>query len=191
MDVKNQLRRYNTTRLPVKNHSTHLPENLSKKIVDTLVNYVKTQVLLIVLVTVSSWLLLTFLGIRYAPLLAFITGSLSIIPVLGITTAAIIVAIVAIFDGVRFLPNFPEFIEGIAVLTMYGLVNISIDYFLSPYLTGKITKIHPVLLLLAVIVGTAVFGILGALFAVPVVLVVKVIIDHNTNPNIESKRLRN
>lgn len=153
-------------------------QTLSQKIVHALILYTKTQLLLAILISTASWILLSLLGVRFALLLAILTGVLSVIPVFGNAISAIAVALVATFDGARFLPNLPEILEGVSVLIIYGVLNISIDYFLSPYLTGKLTKVHPLLLLLAVIAGTIFFGIPGALFAVPVVLVVKTVLNH-------------
>lgn len=156
-------------------------KSLSDQILAALSKYAKTQLILTVIIAGVSWVLLSYLNIRFALLLAIFTGAASIIPVLGITLAAITVAIIAMFDGVRFLPNSPPLVEGLLVLLMYGVLNIALDYFLSPYLTGKMVHIHPVLLLLGVIVGTVVFGVLGALLAVPVILVVKTVIDYYNN----------
>jgi predicted PurR-regulated permease PerM len=165
--------------MAIKKNKTVSPQkNLSRKIADTLILYAKTQLLLVVLVTVTSWIILSLLGVQYYQLLAILTGVVSVIPVLGITISAVIVAIVATFDSTRFLPSLPVLLEGFAILVIYGILNITIDYILSPYLTGKITKVHPLLLVVAVVLGSIVFGIPGALFAVPVVLVVKTILDH-------------
>jgi len=152
--------------------------SLSKKIVDALASYVRTQLLLTALIAIISWVLLSLLNVRYALLLSIFTGALSAAPIFGMLISSVIVALVAIFDSTRFLPSVPKVVEGLAILFMFGLFNFLIDYFLSPYLIGKTTKINPFLLLIVVIIGTAAFGIIGALLAVPVMVVIKTIIDH-------------
>lgn len=152
---------------------------LNKKITSTLVRYLKTQFMVVIITGLVSWLILSLLGVRFALLLGFITGAFVVVPMIGMITAAILASISAAFDGIRFLVNIPEIFEGLVVLIVYTILNILVDYFLSPYLLGKVTKIHPVILFLAVIVGAGMFGFVGALLAAPAVLVVKTILDHN------------
>lgn len=152
---------------------------LPNKIVDVLITYARTYLLLIIVVTLLAWLMLSWLGVRFALLLALITGSLSVVPILGITVAAVIACLVAIFDGVRFLPTSPPLFEGLLVVVIYGILNFAVDYLLSPYLIGKSTNIPPLLLLVLVLMGTWIFGVWGALMTVPVILVIKTIIEDN------------
>lgn len=153
-------------------------KSLGEKIIEILQAYIKTQLIVVALVSIVSWILLSLLHIPYAWLLAFFTGALSVIPVLGMITAAIITSFVSVFDGVRFLPNLPEIFEGVTVLILFGLLNFGIDFFLAPFIVGKYTKIHPLLLVLFIVVGTVTFGFFGALLAVPAFLVAKTVFDH-------------
>lgn len=162
----------------VKKSSVHKDSSLSQKIAATLLTYAKTQLVLMVVITIVSWIILSKLGVQFSLLLALITGSVSVIPIVGITTAAIIASGVAIFDTIRFLPNTSVLLEGVVVLTIYALFNIAIDYFLSPYLVGKSSGINPYALLFFVLIGTWIFGIWGAFLTVPAVLVGKVISEH-------------
>lgn len=151
--------------------------DLSKKIAHVLGVYIKTQFVLILVVTCISWGMLSLLGVQYALLLGVVTGSASIVPVLGIVATAFIAAIVAIFDNIRFLPAIHPIVEGLIVFVLYGVLNIIVDYLLAPYIIGKSTNVHPLLLLAAVLVGSITLGFLGALLAVPAVLVIKTIIE--------------
>ena len=62
-----------------------------EKITDILVTYAKTQLLLIAVVTLVSWMILSTLGVQFALLLALMTGAASVIPILGMLAAGIIV----------------------------------------------------------------------------------------------------
>lgn len=150
---------------------------LANQIADTLIVYVKTQFVVVLSVTVLSWIILSWLGVAYAGLLACMTGALSTIPMLGMIVAAILTGLVATLDNVRFLPNVAEILEGIVVVGIYIVFNFIIDWVLAPYLTGKMVKVHPLLILLAVILGSATLGMLGAFLAVPALLVVKTVIE--------------
>ena len=157
--------------------------NLTAEIVTVLAGYVKTQFLVYASVTGIVWIVLAALGVRYAVLLAFVTGALSTVPLIGMTIAAGIAGVVAVFDGARFLAGLNPIFEGIAILLIFFLINQLIDFFLAPYLLGKAAKIHPLLILCAVVIGTWVFGIPGAVLAVPVLLVTKTILKHYRKKN--------
>ena len=152
---------------------------LVQKITAVLVQYAKSQLLIMSIVTVISWIALSLLQVRFALLLAVITGALSVVPVLGMLTSAGIAGLVAVFDGSRFL-NGPAVFEGVALLLVYVILNVLIDTFLSPYLIGKMSTIHPLILFLGVLVSSAAFGIPGAVLVIPFILVVRTVIDHYT-----------
>lgn len=152
--------------------------SLPEKIVRVLALYVKTQLVLMLTVAVVSWVVLRLIGVQFPLLLALMTGSLSVVPILGMTVAGFIVSSVAIFDSIRFLPHVSVLLEGLVLVAVYALLNFAIDYFLSPYLIGKSSGIHPVVLLVFVLLGTFVFGVWGAFLTVPVILVVKTITKH-------------
>lgn len=165
----------------MKQHKTHreISQNtVLDDILHTLVKYGKTQLLLVFLITVVTWIVLSLLGIRYSFLLAVLTGALSVVPVVGMLIASCIASLVAIVDGIRFLEHIPVFVEGLVVFAIYGLLNFSTDYFLSPYLIGSTTNIHPLMLLIGVIIATALFGLPGAILVTPILLVSKTILDH-------------
>lgn len=151
---------------------------LSQKIKDVLVGYATTQLILMAVVAIVSVLLLSLIGVQFPVLLGIMTGSLSVVPVLGMTVAAVIVATVAIFDGIRFLPQASVLWEGGVMILVYGLLNFFVDYFLSPYLVGKTSGVHPMVLLLFVLIGSFALGIWGAVLTVPVILVAKTISAH-------------
>lgn len=156
----------------------HSEKTLAGEIADTLKHYVRTQFLLFILMTAVFWTVLSLLRVQYAPLLAVLTGALSEVPVFGITVAAAIAAGFAIFDGSRFLNGLPPVFEGVVVLLIYFLLNLLRDYILTPYLIGKSVSVHPLVILLSVIIGTWLFGIAGAVLAVPALLVARTVIRH-------------
>lgn len=151
---------------------------LSDTIRVVLVSYAKTQLLLTLIVTVAIWIILSILGVQFAPLLAIMTGAASVIPGVGMLTAGIITSLVVIFDTARFLPALPSVWEGIAIGSIYVILNVLIDYFLSPYLVGRSVKINPFVLLVFVLIGSSLFGIWGALLTTPILLVLKSVLEY-------------
>jgi len=157
-----------------------MTKSLPQKIKETLENFLKTQFLIIIVVTIISWSILTFLGVKHALLLAGLTGSLSIIPYIGMIVSAVLTGIVAVVDGVRFLPEVHPVYEGVMIIFIYIILNQLIDFFLAPYITGKYTNIKPLFIFLSVLAGTLLFGIVGAMLAVPTLLIIKTILNHDT-----------
>ena len=56
------------------------------------------------------------------------------------------------------------------------LVQLDEVHLLQPFINGKAVKIHPLAIVLAVAIGTLLAGIPGALFAVPIVAVLNVML---------------
>ncbi len=156
----------------------HVKKSLTDKIREVLSIYVKTQLFLTFIVTVAVWFILSRLGVQFALLLAMMTGAASVVPMLGMFTLGIIASLVSIFDATRFLPTLPSVCEGVVIAIIYILLNMLIDLFLSPYLLGRSSKIHPFILLVFVLIGSSLFGIWGALLTTPMVLVVKTILEY-------------
>lgn len=149
--------------------------SLISEIKVVLINYFKTQFILMLIVTVLVWGVLSLLSVKYSVILAFVTGSLSVVPVFGITIASIIVSLVAIFDQVVFLPNLPTFVEGLVILLIFFILNKLVDFLLTPIILGKTNEINPIMLILMVSLGTILFGVVGAFFTIPALLIIKTI----------------
>lgn len=70
-----------------------------------------------------------------------------------------------------------------AVVGVVALIVQQLDNdLLAPFIYGKSLELHPLVILLSIAAGTALFGIVGALLAVPVVSVVLNVMDESRNP---------
>lgn len=124
--------------------------------------WLQGQLLLGVLVGILAFLGLTILGIRYALLLAILSGILEIIPVFG----PIISAVPAI--GVAFTQK-P--ILGFAVLILYIIVQQFENHLIYPLVVRKTIGIPPLLVILSIFIGGVLAGFFGIMLAVPVATV--------------------
>jgi predicted PurR-regulated permease PerM len=156
-------------------------ESLETEIKNVLLTYIKTQALVVAIVTTIIYIILNFLNVGYAGLLAFVSGALWSIPFFGMFLAAILTSLVAIFDNAKFLPNLPAFFEGLTIFIIYILINQLTDYLLAPFLLGKTTGTHPLLTIATVLVATALFGLPGAILAVPALLIVVTVYKYQEN----------
>lgn len=144
---------------------------LGQEIAKTLVSYVKTQFILILIVSFLVWIILYLLKVKFALLIAFGTGALSAIPTFGMTFAAFMAGLVAIFDNSVFLPNSSGYLEGLVILIIFFILNKIVDFFLAPLFLGKTNNVPPLFLLLVVLIGTIFLGVTGAIISIPFLLV--------------------
>ena len=118
-----------------------------------------------ILVTIG----MSIIGVKYAILLGFMIGLFNIIPYFGaIVAVAISILITIITGGVS-----QTLIMAIVVIILQQIDSIIIN----PKIIGNSLEISPLLVIFAVTVGGAYWGVLGMFLAVPVVAVLKIIID--------------
>ncbi|MBI2026068.1 MAG: AI-2E family transporter [Candidatus Levybacteria bacterium] len=151
---------------------------LLKKINSVLGSYLRGQIFLVILVSFVLFICLTIIGVRYALILAIFSGFAEIVPIIGPIFAAGVAALVAYFGGNSNLGLDP-LQTAIVVVIVYTVVRQIQDYLINPHVMGRITKLHPLIILFAVIAGEHVAGITGLLLAVPIAGILKITIEYS------------
>jgi predicted PurR-regulated permease PerM len=136
---------------------------------ETLVKYVKAQVLLCVLMGVIGWAIVFFTGGEYAILIGVWVGVTELIPVLGAFLGAVPAVLLA-------LVNSPT--EALIVALLFLVAQQLEGNILVPRIMGGSVGVHPLWVMFAMLSATALYGIVGALFAVPVVAIVSATIRY-------------
>ena len=135
----------------------------------TLIGFVKSQVAVAGVDALGIGIAALFIQVPLAIPIAVMVFLGSFIPVVGaVITGLIAVVLALVFNG------------WLAALLMLGavlVVQFAEGHLLQPFLIGKAVKIHPLAIVLAVAVGSLLAGIPGALFAVPIVAVLNVMIS--------------
>jgi predicted PurR-regulated permease PerM len=143
---------------------------LSQQMNNMLSKYVRGQVILIFLMFAVAYGFLHFVfHLKYALLIAILSGFLEIIPVLGpilATTAATIVGIAQ--NGVD---------SALLIILCYTAARWIEDYVIIPRIMGHYVELHPLAVIFAVLCGEVMAGALGMLIAIPVAASIKVILD--------------
>jgi predicted PurR-regulated permease PerM len=112
--------------------------------------------------------LMKILGLPFAVPLAVLVAFLDLIPLVGSTIAGVVVAIVAAIVG------FPgKLIAWLIYLVVYQQLENNV---LQPVVYRRTVAIHPLLVLVAVLVGGSLLGILGALLAIPIAASVQIVV---------------
>lgn len=122
--------------------------------------YVRGVLVLALLIGVLVGVGLEVLGVPYAVLMGVLAFFMEFVPVLGVLisgAAAVVIALV----------NFREPIRPLLVLAYFVVVHVIEGDVVGPRIMGRAVGIHPATGLIALIAGTEVFGIWGALFAAP------------------------
>jgi len=136
-------------------------------------NYFVGQIKLMLFIGVGTFLITSFLGMKWAVLLGFIAGFLEIIPNIG----PIIAAIPAILSAAIFGSSWIEvdrLLLILIVIAAYTLIQQLENVIVVPRIMGKAMELHPVLIILGVLILSSRMGILGALLASPILGILKV-----------------
>ena len=145
--------------------------SVAGKIHLVLARYVRGLALLVMLMSTVTWtgLALVF-HLPYSLPIALATGFLEIIPFLGPVAAGTIAAAVALYHG------------GVQLVLWVAVFYLALrqieDQLVMPLVIGKVVEMHPAITIFAVLAGTALWGILGALLGIPVAAAVKVTFEH-------------
>ena len=122
-------------------------------------NYVGGALLQATIAGVTSFILLTILGVPFAAPLALVVFFFDLIPLVGATLGAVLVAIVTLFV------NFPV---ALVVWVIYSIAYQQIEnYVIQPQIQKRAVSVEPFVVLVAVLFGATLFGIIGALLAIP------------------------
>ena len=132
--------------------------------------YVVGQLILIALMSAVAWTFLTCIfHLKYALLIAILSGCFEIIPVLGPFIAISIAVIVGVSQQGMSC--------AVGIIACYMIARWLEDYLVVPAIIGHAVELHPLAVIFAVLVGETMAGALGMLIAIPVAASVKVIID--------------
>jgi len=102
------------------------------------------------------------IGLPYAILLGFLAGVLNLVPVLGFWVSAVLATLVALFT--------PAPLQMLLKVWLVLLAEQLLEqHVLGPRIVGHQLGVKPVVLLLAMLALSAVFGVIGFLIAAPVI----------------------
>jgi hypothetical protein len=129
--------------------------------------YVRGQVLMSLLIGVYTTVTMAALGVHFAVVLGVAAAILELVPLIGAVIA------MALAVGVAFLQS-PTL--GIAAVVV-GLMGHAIEaYIVGPRVSGRVTRLHPLVAMAGLLIGAEVAGVLGALFGVPIAAIANIVL---------------
>jgi len=131
-------------------------------------DYVRGNIVISVLATIATWIVLSILGVPYALSLGFLVGFFDLIPLVGATLGAIVVAVATVSV------DFPiATIVWVAFIIVWQRFE---DYVIQPLLYGRTLRVNPIVTIVSVLAGAALLGILGALLAIPTAAAIQIVL---------------
>ena len=157
----------------------HSVEILLPRLVPALRRYLIGIFLVVLYTSVLAWI--GFGPVFHLPhsvLLAIAVGVLELIPVIGPLSSATLVGLTAIQQA--------SIWSTIFLIGFTIALRLSIDNLVGPLVLGQAARIHPVVVIISFVCGAMLFGVVGLLLAVPVVVCVKTALEHYYAEPVES-----
>ncbi|MBE9486863.1 MAG: AI-2E family transporter [Desulfuromonadales bacterium] len=136
-----------------------------------LTHFIRGRILEALIIGIVVWMGLSLTDIRYAPILGVIAGVTNLVPYIGPIIGMIPGLLIALVDlgmGGQFW----------WILCVYLLIaQVILDNFiLIPILISRVSNLHPLLVILAIVMGGKLYGVLGMIIGVPIVSIINIII---------------
>jgi len=139
------------------------------RIGDTLERWLIAQIITMAVVFVVTWIGLTLIGIQSSFILGIQAGLLAFIPTIGALLAGLIVVLASLASG---------WVAALSAFVLFLGVHALESYVLTPIIQRQALDIPPATLFAFQILLGVVFGIWGISLALPLMAIVKVMIDY-------------
>lgn len=129
--------------------------------------WLRGQIILSLIIGLLSYIGLLVLNIPYALPLAVIAGIMEVIPVIG----PIVSAIPSILIALTISP-----ILSLAVAAMFFIIQQAENHLIVPQVMKRAVGLNPLVVILAISIGSRLLGFAGALLAVPISVVLQIVV---------------
>ncbi len=132
--------------------------------------YVRGQGIMVLTITIADFVIFLLLGLPAALAVAVLAGLFEVVPVLGPTLGAIPAVLVAFsYDSSKV----------VWVIAAGALIQLFENNVLAPRVMHKTVGVNPIVTLLAIVAGGALFGFAGLLLAIPMAAIIQIILDRS------------
>ncbi len=140
--------------------------DLFQRIEKSIGGWARGQLILGLIMGVAVYIMLKFLGMKYALILALTAGVAESIPYVG----PVLAALPAVLIGFAQSP-----VRGALVALVYLIAQQTENHILVPKVMQKVTGLHPIVSIFALLIGVKVAGLPGALLAIPVAMMLGIV----------------
>lgn len=135
---------------------------------DVFFKFISGQLIDAFIIGILTSIAMSLLDVKYAVLLGFLIAVSNLIPYIGAIVGVSIAVIITIFTG-----GLSQAIWMAVVVIILQQIDANI---INPKIIGNTLKISPILVIFAVTLGGAYFGMLGMFLAVPIAAVIKILV---------------
>ncbi len=130
--------------------------------------YVQGALTIAVIAGVQSFIVMEILGVPFAAPLAVLAGLASLIPLVGATVAAIVIGLVTLFN---------DFPTDTIIWAVWAIVYQQIENnIIQPQVQRRTVQVQPFVVLVAVLFGSTLLGVVGALVAIPLAASIQIVL---------------
>jgi predicted PurR-regulated permease PerM len=135
---------------------------------DAVGNYVAGALLQATVAGILTFIVLSILGMPFAAPLAVIIALLDLIPLVGATIGAVLVGVVTLFN---------DFPTTTIIWTIWSILYQQLENnLIQPQIQRRAVEVHPFVVLVSVLFGSTLFGVAGALMAIPIAASIQIVI---------------
>lgn len=145
-------------------------DHLLTKVNRVLQQYLTGVVVVTIIIGIMFYGVLLLFGINYALFFAVFLAIFNLIPYIGVIIASLAVVLYAVAISDSFL--YPA-----AILFSLWIIQIIENNFITPYIVGSRVELNPMVALLAILVGSSIWGVSGMILFLPLVGALKVVCD--------------
>ena len=138
--------------------------------------YVLGNVVLSVITGIATFVWLLVSGVPYALPLAVLVALLDLVPAVGGLIGGVLTTLVAL------TVSWPVALATVGFFVVYNGVE---EYLLTPKIMGRTVDVPAVLTVVAVLIGGALLGVVGAVVAIPVAAAVLLVVQEIVFPRLD------
>ena len=132
---------------------------------------IRGQLLICLVNGILTYIGLLIFDVKYSLILAVVAGMMSMIPIFGSILSSVPIVAVALVSSDSGI----DFLRGVAMTAWIIGIHFLEANLLNPKIIGTAAKIHPVLVVFSLFLGEHSYGLVGALFAVPILSAIQVV----------------
>jgi len=144
-----------------RNNVLHIGREVDK----VLGRFIRGQLIVCAFVGISTTIVLLIIGVDFAIIIGLIAGVADVIPYFGPIIGIIPAVIFALLRGP---------VKAIWVIVSFIIIQQIESNVIAPKIVGESIGIHPIVVMLALLIGGSYFGITGMIFAIPITIILKI-----------------
>lgn len=149
-------------------YQPHL-SNVFQEIQHVLSRYIRGQILMSCIIATLTFLGMWIMGVPYPMVIGLLAAITEWVPIVG----PIVGAIPAIILGATV-----DLSLAVKVLIFYIIIQQIDSHLIMPQVMGAVIKLHPVVIVIALLIGGTLFGVAGMILTVPVTAVLQILCTH-------------